>query len=156
MLISFIWLGKSKYAAYEELIDLYCRRLKHYCKYELIVLKELKTKSIQPEELKQKESQLFLSKINEGDYVILLDERGKQMDSIGLSEYLQKRMNASTGRVVFIIGGAYGVHSTLTDRADFIWSLSQLTLTHDMSRVLMLEQVYRSFTILRGEKYHNE
>lgn len=156
MLITFLWLGKSKYSSYEQLVDLYSTRNKHYTRHEIISIKEPKGKFTNPEDLKQKEAELLLSKINTADYVVLLDERGKQLSSIELSEFLQKRMNVSCPRLVLIIGGAYGVHTTVMERADFIWSLSKLTLTHDMARVLLIEQVYRAYTILKGEKYHNE
>ena len=156
MLNCFLWIGKSKYIWYQELINLYGDRLKHYTRHEVISLKELRAKNLSIDELKQKEADLFLSKINDSDYVVLLDERGKQMKSIELSLFLQKRMNVSTARIIYIIGGAYGVDPSLLDRADYIWSLSQLTLTHDMARILLLEQVYRGYTIIRGEKYHNE
>lgn len=156
MLNSFLWIGKSKFKSYEELIKLYDGRIKHYTRHEIINLKELKAKNLSVEELKLKEAELFLAKINVSDFVVLLDERGKQMTSIELSIFLQKRMNVSTSRIVYIIGGAYGVHQTLFNRANYTWALSKLTLTHDMARILLLEQVYRAHTILRGEKYHNE
>ncbi len=155
MQITFLWLGKSKYKSYTELESMYAKRLKHYCRHEILGLKEIKQKG-DPTEIKKKEAELFLSQIADSDYVVLLDERGKSMSSMGLSTWLQKRMNAATNRVVFIIGGSFGVDQSLFDRANYTWSLSELTMTHDMARLLLLEQIYRGYTILRGEKYHNE
>ena len=135
-------------------VDTYRERLSHYCSIEVTQLKDQKGSS-DPKLLMKREAEKFLAAIERQDYVVLLDEGGRQMSSIGVSELLQSHQNRSTPRLVFAVGGAYGFDESMRQRADFIWSLSQLTLTHDMARVLVMEQIYRGFTILRGEKYHN-
>ena len=155
MKIKFLWIGKSKDEHIKKLIDIYSNRLGHYCPVKIQVLKEPKSRSKNKEELKKAEGELLLSKLEKGDYVVLLDERGKHLTSIQLSEWVQHKRNISINQIVFIIGGAYGAHSMVETRSDFTLSLSHLTLTHDMARIFIIEQVYRAHTILKGEKYHN-
>ncbi len=154
MKITFLWIGASKYQEYQKLIDLFKKRLKHYCKFEVICLKEIKHNKTSIE-LKKKEGNLFLSHVAPKDHLILLDETGKMVTSRELAKKVQQHMNQSQS-IVFLIGGAYGVSQELFDRADTVLSLSKMTLTHDMARLLLVEQVYRALTILRGEKYHND
>ncbi|MEL6123667.1 MAG: 23S rRNA (pseudouridine(1915)-N(3))-methyltransferase RlmH [Bacteroidota bacterium] len=151
-----IWIGKSKQKAYQHLIDLYLKRLQHYAKVSIAELTELKQHGMPRDQFMAKEADLILSKIRTGDHIVLLDERGDQKTSVQLSSWLQQLMNRSTQRLVLIIGGAYGVHETLKIRSKETLSLSKMTLTHDMARVFILEQLYRAWTIIRGEKYHNE
>jgi 23S rRNA (pseudouridine1915-N3)-methyltransferase len=153
MKIKFLWIGKAKQKEFQKLEALYTQRLKHYCKYSIRELKEIKSKN--PQELKQQEGQLFLSQIDSSDHLILLDETGEQKKSRQLAQTLQNYMNRSQD-IVFLIGGAHGVSQEVFDRSDTTLSLSQMTLTHDMARILLLEQVYRANTIIRGEKYHND
>jgi len=153
MKIKFLWIGKAKQKEFQKLESLYAKRLKHYCKYSIKALKEIKANN--PHELKKQECQLFLSQINASDHLILLDETGQQQQSRQLAQQLQNYMNRSQD-IVFLIGGAHGVSQEIFDRSNSILSLSQLTLTHDMARILLLEQVYRAHTIIRGEKYHND
>ena len=105
--------------------------------------------------LKKAESQAILQQIQPDDFLILLDERGQQFDSIGLSKLLQQRANDSSKRVVFLIGGAFGVDEAITKRANISWSLSKLVFPHMLVRLILSEQVYRACTILRNEKYHH-
>ena len=156
MKIQFIWIGKSKDKEFTTLIDKYYKRLKHYTPAEIKTLKEVKNKGRNIDELKKQEAQLILNQIKSNDFLVLLDERGKQKTSIELSEWIQHKLNISISRLVFVIGGAYGAHELLKERADHTLSLSHLTLTHDMARIFIIEQVYRAFTILRGEQYHNQ
>ena len=156
MKIHFLWLGKSKQKSYQELIDLYRSRLKHYSSITIQELKEPKLKGLSIDQQKVAEAKEFLPQLQASDYVVLLDERGKHMTSMEMSKWWQHKMNISIHRCVFIIAGPYGAGALLKQRADYKMSLSHLTLTHDMARILILEQVYRSHTILRGEKYHNE
>lgn len=155
MKVKVIWIGKSKDKEFIALIEKYVKRLKHYTTIEIQVLKDVKTKSKNKEDIKQAESKELLSKISNSDYVVLLDERGKHLTSVQLANWIQHKQNISINQLVFIITGAFGAHADLKNRADFIFSLSHLTLTHDMARVFLLEQIYRGYTILRGEKYHN-
>jgi len=156
MKVHFMWLGKSKQKSYQQLVDLYKDRLKHYCSVSIQELKEVKQKGLTVDQFKDKEAHLIIDQLKSSDYVVLMDERGKHMTSVQLSKWIQHKMNISISRCVFIIAGAYGAAPKLMDRADYKFSLSHLTLTHDMARILMMEQIYRGHTILRGEKYHNE
>ncbi|MCL4120744.1 UNVERIFIED_CONTAM: hypothetical protein GTU68_025552 [Idotea baltica] len=156
MKVKFLWLGKSKDKAFISLIKEYQKRLKHYCRSSLTEMKESKHGKLAIEDQKAAETKQFLKELSPQDYVVLLDERGKHHTSVEFSDWLQNKMNISLSQIVFIIAGPYGASQELKDRADHIMSLSHMTLTHDMARILIMEQVYRGFTILRGEKYHNE
>lgn len=106
-------------------------------------------------DLKKAEAGLVLNNLQKEDYLVLLDERGKMLDSPGLAALLQQRANESTRKLVFLIGGAYGVDSTVMQRADYTWSLSKLVFPHMLVRLILAEQVYRACSILRNEKYHH-
>ncbi|MBD0294779.1 MAG: 23S rRNA (pseudouridine(1915)-N(3))-methyltransferase RlmH [Flavisolibacter sp.] len=106
-------------------------------------------------DLKKREAELVLQWLSEDDYLIVLDERGKQLTSQGLSQFIQQRSNESEKNLVFLIGGAYGLDEQILKKAKFIWSLSQLTFPHQLVRLLLAEQLYRACTILRNEKYHH-
>lgn len=106
-------------------------------------------------DLKKREAEMVLQWLSEDDYLIVLDERGKQLTSQGLSQFIQQRSNESEKNLVFLIGGAYGLDEQILKKAKFIWSLSQLTFPHQLVRLLLAEQLYRACTILRNEKYHH-
>lgn len=149
--------GKTTDTDLQKLQDQYCQRLKHYVNFENIVIPELKnTKSLSIEQQKDKEGELILKAIDPSDDVVLLDDKGKQYSSMGFSEFIQRKMNASTRRLVFVVGGPYGFSSAVYDRANAKLSLSLMTFSHQMIRLLFVEQVYRAFTILKGEPYHHE
>lgn len=149
--------GKTTDTDLQKLQDQYCQRLKHYVNFENIIIPELKnTKSLSIEQQKDKEGELILKAIDPSDDVVLLDDKGKQYSSIGFSEFIQRKMNASTRRLVFVVGGPYGFSSAVYDRANAKLSLSLMTFSHQMIRLLFVEQVYRAFTILKGEPYHHE
>ncbi|QDV69685.1 Ribosomal RNA large subunit methyltransferase H [Rosistilla carotiformis] len=156
MKIKLVWIGRSKDKNFADLIDQYRKRLSHYCALEISELKELKAGRLSAGELMKKEADLLLRQVADQDLMVLMDERGRQLSSVELSEWIQAKMNIATPRMTLVIGGAWGVDPKVNERADWIWSLSKLTLTHDMARVFLIEQIYRAFTILRGEKYHNE
>jgi 23S rRNA (pseudouridine1915-N3)-methyltransferase len=107
------------------------------------------------DELKKKEAEQVLKLLNDSDYLVLLDEKGRTFTSKQLSSFIQSRANESLKQLVFLIGGAYGVDKTVSDRANFTWSLSSLTFPHQLVRLILAEQVYRACTILRNEKYHH-
>ena len=107
-------------------------------------------------EAMKREADVFMKHVQATDWLVLLDERGVQHTSVELSQMLQTKMNAALPRLVFLIGGAWGIDPTVRQRANAVWSLSKLTFTHDMARIVAIEQIYRALTILRGEKYHNE
>jgi 23S rRNA (pseudouridine1915-N3)-methyltransferase len=154
MKILILNIGKTKEKYIATGIDLYLNRLKHYAPISYIELKDVKSKNAAIDttaaEYSEMEKHLQLD-----DLVILLDEHGKQYSSVEFSEELQKYRNRSVKNIVFIIGGAYGHHEELKKKAHHMMSLSKMTFTHEMARLLFLEQLYRAFTILANEKYHN-
>ena len=141
----------------KEGIDDYVKRLSYYIPFETKVIPDLKNRSSLSIELqKGKEGQLILNQIIPGDILILLDERGTEFSSIEFSKWLEKKMIAGTRQLVFVIGGPYGFSKTVSERSDFKISLSQLTFSHQMVRMIFLEQVYRAMTIIKNEPYHHE
>ncbi len=131
----------------------YEKRLKRYTSFERTDVPLPRSGKNDPRE---QEGELLLSKVESGDVVVLLDENGKEFNSVEFSDFIQKRMNAGTKRLVFIIGGAYGFSDSVRKRADHELSLSRMTLTHQMVRLFFTEQLYRAFTIIKGEKYHHQ
>lgn len=156
MKLKIICLDRVKDKNLKGLIEEYVKRLGHYTKIELKELKAVSKGNYSADELIKKEWQLFEGEIESSDLVIVLDEYGKQFRSLEFANLIQGKLNQSIAQLAFIIGGAYGVHEELKSRADLNISLSAMTFTHDMCRVILLEQIYRAFTILKGEKYHNE
>lgn len=151
-----IWyIGKTADRYLEQGMDIYRKRLKHYCKYNEVCIRDVKGK-LTSEVLKAKEAEEVLSKLNSDDYLILLDERGKSMSSLNFSDFINQQMVASRRRLVFLIAGAYGADESLKSRANTMLSLSKMTFSHQMIRLFIIEQLYRAFTILKNEKYHNE
>ena len=112
--------------------------------------------SMLPAILKKEEAKIILQQLDKDDFLILLDERGKELSSPDLAELLQQKANNSIKRIVFLIGGAYGADETIMQRANFKWSLSKLVFPHMLVRLILAEQVYRACTIMRNEKYHHE
>lgn len=138
-------------------IDEYVGRLKHYCDFELVVIPALKNMGkASPEEVKEREGQLILKQAEKSDVLVLLDEHGREYGSVEFSEYLQKQMNAGTRTLTFVVGGAFGFSPAVYAAAHHKVSLSKMTFNHQMVRLFFVEQLYRAFTILRHEKYHNE
>ena len=112
--------------------------------------------SLRNDELKKKEASIILQMLAKDDYLVVLDEKGKQIDSTKLSSFIQARANDSVKQLVFLIGGAFGVDQQILSRANYTWSLSPLTFPHQLVRLILAEQLYRACTILRNEKYHHE
>jgi 23S rRNA (pseudouridine1915-N3)-methyltransferase len=153
--ITLLCIGKSNEPYLIEGIKMYLKRLPHYTNFEYVELKDVKaTKDISA--LKLSEGQLFLANIEKDDFVILLDEKGHEFTSIQLSQFIIKHQNQSTKKMIFIIGGAFGFSDEILHRANYKLSLSKLTFSHQMVRLFFVEQLYRAFTIIKGEKYHNE
>lgn len=135
----------------------YAQRLKHYVPFEIVELADIKNaKKRSEDEIKALEGKEILKRIKPNDFVILLDESGKQYTSVGFSNYIQKQFNSGNQGIVFIIGGPYGFDSTVYDRANDKLALSKLTFSHQMIRMFFIEQLYRSLTILRNEPYHHQ
>jgi 23S rRNA (pseudouridine1915-N3)-methyltransferase len=155
MKIIILGIGKTNEKYLTEGIDIFTKRLKHYTNFELLLLPDVKT-IYDSKVLIEKETEQFLKHIKDDDFLILCDERGRLLTSIELSELLSKRMVESNKRVIFLIGGAFGVSESVKKRANFTLSLSNLTFSHQMIRLFLAEQIYRAFTIIKNEKYHNE
>ena len=152
MNISLLMVGATDDPLLSQLIESYVKRLNHYIKFDLQTLTALKnTKNLSPEQQSQKEGEMILGALESSDRVILLDEKGKQMSSVGFSQFMQKQLNAGGKKLVFIIGGPYGFSSEVRKRAMSSVSLSAMTFSHQMVRLFMVEQCYRAFTILKGE-----
>lgn len=157
MKIKLLWVGKTADKYLEEGISIYCKRLTHYCRFETQTLLDIKNaKNLSKEELKDKEGKLILDNVANGDVLILLDDKGKQLTSLKLAGYVQKLLNRGAQQIIFAIGGAYGFSYDVYDRAEAKLSLSSLTFSHQMVRLIFTEQLYRAFTILKGEPYHHE
>ena len=138
-------------------MDKYLKRLTHYLSVTLEILPDSKNaKNLSEKEQKRMEGESILKRIDSSDQVVLLDEKGKEFRSIEFSKFLQKKMNAGTRNLVLVIGGPYGFSDSVYQRANGKLSLSKMTMSHQMIRLFLLEQVYRAFTILRNEPYHHE
>lgn len=152
-----LWaIGKTNERYLEEGMALYEKRLKHYLPFQWTVLPDIKgAGSLSAQQLKAKEGESILSRLKDDDLLILLDERGRSFSSEGFATYLDKKLQQSQRRLVFLIGGAYGFSDALYERAKDQLSLSSMTFSHQMVRLFFLEQLYRAMTILRNEPYHN-
>lgn len=136
---------------------MYLSRLSHYIPFSLSEIPELKNaSSLSREQIKLKEGELLLSQIKTSDDVILLDEKGRQYRSVEFAEFLKNKMSHSGRDIVFVVGGAYGFSEALYARATGKMSLSAMTFSHQMVRTIFAEQLYRAFTIIKGEPYHHE
>ena len=156
MKITLLFTGKTSDPRLSSLIDEYQQRLRHYVPFELVVLPDLKNaKSLTEDQIKTAEGNLILQALTPAMDVILLDEHGREFRSIEFADYLQKKM--SSGRdLALVIGGPYGFSQAVYERANGKLSLSQMTFSHQMIRIMAIEQIYRAMTILRGEPYHHE
>jgi len=135
----------------------YVTRVKRYVSFEIVEIPVLKnTSSLSVTEHKMKESVLIMKHIQPGDFLVLLDEHGKEMNSAGFAEFLNQRFLSGGKETVFLIGGPYGFDESFRKRADYILSLSKLTFPHQMVRLFFVEQLYRALTILRCESYHHK
>lgn len=135
---------------------LFEKRLSHYTsKISMLDIPVIKGKKMAPQQLKKLEGEQILSRIKPGDFLILLDEKGKTYNSKKFSETLQGWMNRGPKRLVFVVGGAFGFSEDVYQKCDAKLSLSSMTFSHQLIRLIFLEQIYRAFTILKGEPYHN-
>lgn len=148
--------GKTHESYIKEGVKLFTDRLQHYFKTEWTLLPVPKSTGMLSEmDLRRKEAEMILDWLEKDDYLVLLDEKGRSLSSEGLATFLQTRANESTKRIIFLIGGAYGVDEMVKKRANFCWSLSTLVFPHQLVRLILSEQLYRAATILRNEKYHH-
>jgi len=157
MKITFLTVGKTEDAYLKDGIEKYVKRLKHYTRLEIIDLPELKnTKALTAEQQKTREAELILKKITPADFVILLDEKGAELSSKQFANYLDKKNISVSASLVFVVGGPYGFDQSVYARANDKLSLSRMTFSHQMVRLFFVEQLYRAFTIIKGEPYHHE
>lgn len=157
MKIKLIVVGKTVDEYLKKGIQLYITRIGFYIKFELIEIPELKgVKSISFEQIKELEADLIVRQIDTSDVVVLLDERGSAFRSIEFAEFINKKMIAGTKTLTFIVGGAYGFSERIYSRSNGSISLSKMTFSHQMVRLIFVEQLYRAFSILKNEPYHHE
>ena len=157
MELKLVTVGKTDVKWVKEGLDLYVSRLRHYVPFSLVEIPQLKNVSaLSQDQIKEKEGELILKQLNPGDSVILLDERGKEYRSVEWAEWIRQRFARGGKALVFVIGGAYGFSKAVYDRAEGMISLSKMTFSHQMVRTVFAEQLYRAFTIIRGEPYHHE
>ena len=155
MKIKLIQVGKTDEDFLIKGVNKYQSRLKHYCSYDVITIPDLKnTKNLSTKDQKHKEGVEILKHVS-NEFVILLDENGKEFDSLEFSKLIQKRLNTGMN-LTFLIGGPFGFSNEVYDRADQKIALSQMTFSHQMIRLFFTEQMYRAFSILKGEKYHHK
>jgi len=154
--IKLIAIGKTDRTELDQLIKSYQKRLMHYVRFSFEIIPDIKnSKSLSEKLQKEEEGKLILSKLSNSDRLILLDENGKEMNSVGFSEFLQKQMNSGLKRLVLVIGGPYGFSDAVYKKASGKLALSKMTFSHQMVRLFIIEQLYRSFTILKNEPYHH-
>jgi len=155
--IKFICIGKTIKNFLEAGEEEYFSRLKHYVPVERIELQDIRNaKNLSREQLKEAEGKEILKRILPTDQLVLLDERGKEFSSVSFAAHLEQQMNQSVKTLVFVVGGAFGFSDEIYQRANVKMSLSRMTYSHQMVRMIFLEQLYRAFTIIRGEGYHHE
>lgn len=156
MKIKLIVVGKSAFDFVKEGELVYEKRLIHYLPFEKLVLPDIKNpKNLSVKELKKKEGELILSKITNQDFLVLMDENGSQFSSTNFASWLEQKVNEGTQSMVFVIGGAFGFSKEVYERANQLISLSKMTFSHQLVRVIFLEQLYRALTILKSEPYHH-
>ena len=157
MKIELAVIGKTSIGYLKQGIDEYIKRLKHYVPFEIKYIDDIKnTKHISEDQQKRTEGAKILSLLDKSDFVVLLDEHGKEYTSMQYSSYIQKRMLSGAKKVVFVIGGPYGFSQEVYDRANDKISFSKMTFNHEMIRLIFTEQLYRAYTIINHEPYHHE
>ena len=157
MKIKLIVIGKTDKSYLQDGIDIFNKRIIHYLPYEFQSIPDIKnTKKLSENQQKEKEGDLLLAQLNQGDELILLDEHGKEFSSSGFARFLEKKMIGGSKSLIFAIGGPYGFSKKIYEAAASKISLSKMTFSHQMVRLIFTEQLYRALTILKGEPYHHE
>lgn len=157
MKITLLTVGKTDVKWVREGLELYSSRLVHYIPFSLVEIPELKNVSaLSQDQIKSREGELILKHLKPADELVLLDEHGREFRSVEFAEFIEGRLSRSSRDLVFVIGGAYGFSGDVYSRADSKISLSKMTFSHQMVRTIFAEQLYRAFTIMRGEPYHHE
>jgi 23S rRNA (pseudouridine1915-N3)-methyltransferase len=157
MTIILLTVGKTDVKWVKEGLDLYASRLKHYVPFSIVEIPELKkVASLTRQQIKEKEGELILKQVGQQDILVLLDEHGREYRSLEFADFLEKQLATGAKNLIFTVGGAYGFSDAVYDRANWKISLSKMTFSHQMVRTIFAEQLYRAFTILKGEPYHHE
>ncbi|MEO0405531.1 MAG: 23S rRNA (pseudouridine(1915)-N(3))-methyltransferase RlmH [Bacteroidota bacterium] len=157
MKITLASIGKTKSSYLVEGISEYQKRLKHYCSFHYVEYADVKNRAkLKPDQIKKAEEDLIMAQLQPSDYLVLLDEGGKQYSSVEWSKWFSKRQLSNTKHLYLLIGGAYGFSDKLYQRASEKISMSKMTFSHQMIRLLVAEQIYRAHTILKGEPYHHQ
>lgn len=157
MKIKLLCMGKTDTEFIIQGLREYEKRLKHYIPYETVFLTDIKnSKNLTELQQKEKEGEVFLNNLKETDFIILLDENGKEFTSVDFSKFIEKQMIAGLKSIVFVVGGPYGFSKQLHNKANAKISLSKMTFSHQMVRLIFTEQLYRAMTILKGEPYHHQ
>jgi 23S rRNA (pseudouridine1915-N3)-methyltransferase len=157
MKIVFVVIGKTDASYLSDAIDVYTRRLTHYIPFEMTVVPDLKkTSNLSEQQQKEREGELLLKAIQPGDHIVLLDDKGKEFTSLQFADYIEKKTHVISKRLVFIVGGPYGFSEAVYKAASEKMSLSKMTFSHQMVRLIFVEQLYRAMTILNNEPYHHE
>ncbi len=156
MKLQFFSVGKAHETYVKEGVEMFTKRIGHYYTADWQIIPPPKNMAALSEtEMKKKEGEVILNYLQKDDFLVLLDERGKQIKSEELANFITQRANESTKKIVFLIGGAYGVSDDVMQRANYKWSLSALVFPHQLIRLILAEQVYRACTIIKNEKYHH-
>ena len=156
MKITILAIGKTGSAYLREGTHIYLERLKHYARVEYKEIADITNKGLTPTQLSQREGEVILRSLKSDDVLVLLDENGQQYSSRQFAEFLQKKMNSGAKSLVLVIGGAFGFSDEVYAKASHQISLSKMTFSHEMIRLFLCEQLYRGFTILKGESYHHD
>lgn len=157
MKISLLVIGKTDNKIFIDGINEYTKRLVHYIPFSLDVIPDIKnTKNMTEEQQKEKEGELILKNMQPGDYLVLLDDKGKEFTSVKFADYIEKKTHTVSKRLIFVVGGPYGFSQKVYDAASEKISLSKMTFSHQMIRMIFVEQLYRAMTILNNEPYHHE
>lgn len=156
MKLKLLFTGKTEDGYLKEGIDIYTKRLRHYIPYEIKIAGERKKKSFQQSAKISAEYEKLMSAFDKTAYIVLLDEKGEKLTSEGFAGLIEKNMNHGYRELVFITGGPYGFPENIRNKADRIVSLSDMTFSHQMVRLILVEQIYRAMTIIRGEPYHHQ
>jgi 23S rRNA (pseudouridine1915-N3)-methyltransferase len=154
MKLQLVWIGKTKRSPVQQLIQEYLDRIRKFVSVDVTELRDRNDVGGDSRRILDKEGDEIISRTGAADYFIALDQRGREFDSNELAELIEKHRMAGTKLVTFVIGGHYGLSDAVRDRADLVLAMSRMTLTHELARVLLLEQIYRAFTIIRDLPYH--
>jgi 23S rRNA (pseudouridine1915-N3)-methyltransferase len=157
MKVALLQTGRTTEKYVSEGIDIFASRIRKYCQFEIHSIPELKdTRKMPVKEQKTREGKKILDSLGKDDYVVLLDEHGKELRTAEFAGWLENRLVSGGKRIVFVIGGPWGFQDEVINRADFVLSLSKMTFPHQLVRLLFIEQLYRAFTVMKGEPYHHE